>query len=890
MVESPSSSSGQFRATGLRLAPAPRVSPLSRLAAKLRFSSALKSAEPPADDNLLPFYAEALRDAGLDDATRARLCRAIIYADGAAGRYVEAWIAHYTEAACAFSDDPACVLFVLSLLHSGVIDPRADLSFAQGVYAAALFFTAWEGGQPFVAFGLPPYPALRRELALLYAADAAHTTPERTVFVEAAYAEWEEQSGGDTAGWERARTELAVYLTRAYQVEGREDGFTQGVRESLSRWDGAPVPGAQRSWNDDPHDDPEAILRGGSGNPDDDLRIARRYVEEERTFDAAACALFARCVRYARTRGNEAEVCYWTVKLAHALIAVGRMDEDTRDILQNAAAIDPTDSLLELAYLYSFARDEAHGSIAGDSDLARRLEDVVTTQSSAYAPLAAQNRWDWATLERSLALVWGHQGRTDTYARTLYKKVSESYPDDPLLAVLYARALAQANVTDGSAIAAYESVVEMGKANEPVRRSLALAYARSGAAADDEKRPRALRLWEEVYRSGMAEDTDIALALADAYTREGRGNDVAIAVWEKAAKADPKNGTVRLRLARELRTRGGDALEAIKLFKEAARLLPEDFAAQYETGIALRDRSDEAGAIRFLRKAVALPAGATHKDAWFALGELLLGAAKRDEAMQVFEKILDEFDPEHSPTLLQMAKLSLRYEEGGAKRAEQLYGKALALDANNPEGHRRLALLHEEQGRFADAEAAWEQVLALSPPDAESTRKIADLYLKRGDFVKAESALRQTVALGGGDKKLFGLLGEVILQAQKQRDGKTVAAGDRTRGVEGAGTPRTRRLIPRVGAPIPHEAVATAMMPEIAAAPDPGGDTPTSPPKRQPIITQNSVPPGPAAAACPDSPASQNLTRSVGAAAIKAALRNRAARLAQPATDGANSQ
>jgi hypothetical protein len=40
--------------------------------------------------------------------------------------------------------------------------------------------------------------------------------------------------------------------------------------------------------------------------------------------------------------------------------------------------------------------------------------------------------------------------------------------------------------------------------------------------------------------------------------------------------------------------------------------------------------------------------------------------------------------------------------------------------------------------------------------------------VRRGDFVGAERALRQIIALGQGDKRLYILLGEVIMQAQSQ--------------------------------------------------------------------------------------------------------------------------
>jgi len=58
-------------------------------------------------------------------------------------------------------------------------------------------------------------------------------------------------------------------------------------------------------------------------------------------------------------------------------------------------------------------------------------------------------------------------------------------------------------------------------------------------------------------------------------------------------------------------------------------------------------------------------------------------------------------------------------------------------------------------------------------------------------------------------------------------------------------------------------------------------------PQRQTLVTQSTTP---APSSPSDSPASLNLTRSVGASAIKAALRNRAARLARASQDDLTEQ
>ena len=763
--------------SGLAPLPPPAANALLRFAARVRLPAALKTDPPPPDDALLPLYAEALAAGTLDAATRARVCRALTIAGGNARRYVPQWVPYYVEAVCAFSDDPRCVLFVLSLLQSGAIHAEADLAFSQGVYAAALFFESWEGMAQRTAWGVPPYSELRRRLALLYVADENYFAPERTDLCEAVYADLGSRKNADE--FQRDREQIAFYLAAAYQTEGRDDAFAQNIRLAVARF---PQSSGYSKYDSlsDPLDDPELILRGGSGFADDDYRIARRYVSEGRDADAAACALFARCVQHAENASDEAQAQYWTTHLALALIAVGRVDEDTHEILLAATTADPNNPLLEAATVYAQVQNGASDVFSGNPEGAHRLERVVLDKGGVYRPLAGRYGWDWNILERALALSWGHRGRTDGAARGLYRQAVDANPGDKLLCVLYARALAQAQIYDKHAITAYERAVGIGKGSDAVRRALALAYVQTDAAKSPDKRDAATRLWEEMYRTGgMADDPVIVSALAEVYAEAGGDSDVAVILWEKAAKADPKNGKVRLKLAREMRGRG-ETEGAVRLFKEAAKLLPDDFDAQYETGKMLREQSDEGGAVRFLKKAISLPEGIAHVNAHFALSEALIATEKRDEAKLLLERVIETMNANHQPSLLSLAKINLRYEETGAKRAEVLLEKALAINPADADAHKRLATLHEEQGRLADAEAALEQYLSLSPPDMETMRRLANMYLKRGDFIKAESALRQTVALGGGDKKLFTQLGDVIQQAQKQRDGKAPVTSGNT--------------------------------------------------------------------------------------------------------------
>ena len=78
-----------------------------------------------------------------------------------------------------------------------------------------------------------------------------------------------------------------------------------------------------------------------------------------------------------------------------------------------------------------------------------------------------------------------------------------------------------------------------------------------------------------------------------------------------------------------------------------------------------------------------------------------------------------------------------------------------------------MADLYHEKGQPDDEQEALEKYLARSEPDAERCQQLAELYIRKGDFVRAESALRQIIAMGEGDKKLYTLLGEVILQGRQ---------------------------------------------------------------------------------------------------------------------------
>lgn len=152
----------------------------------------------------------------------------------------------------------------------------------------------------------------------------------------------------------------------------------------------------------------------------------------------------------------------------------------------------------------------------------------------------------------------------------------------------------------------------------------------------------------------------------------------------------------------------GELVDALKLYRRAARIAPEFAKAHLNVGNALR-----------------------------RLGRL-------DEAIAAQHLAL-HCDPEYAPAHFNLALLLVDSGKPGA--AEGHLREALRLDPGMADAAVALADVLEALGRVADAEAALARALAIRPDFAGAMLNLGQLYARQGRFDEAQDALLRAVAI-----------------------------------------------------------------------------------------------------------------------------------------------
>jgi tetratricopeptide (TPR) repeat protein len=653
----------------------------------------------------------------------ARVARALLWADIKARQFHSLCKDWYPLAAEAFPDDERCAFYVAALYYHGFLTPESSqLEKVLG----GLMKVAWRDSGYWSKLDLPRTELLKR-LTDAIAGDEIRITPERLPVLEAAF--------DATSLTEEQRITTARWLGVAYRASGRSDDRAEIVYRYLFL----------NVADDDENNEYLANLFAGRGLD-----------------DANACAVYSRMVTIADKRGDQSSKAQWSLKLSNTYIAQNRLGAEAIMPLQAALSVRPGDRLLEAALAYSVGRSDL---VLLEPSLIKHMETAIAFESE-FVPHFTERQWQWSVVPRALALAWGRSGRRDSLALFIYARACELCPEEKVIWNYYATALVEAKDYSRKVIPIYERAHQANKDDNELTLALATAY-QENRFHDGPDRRKAMVLWENLYRQGSV-TLEILSALTEAYLREERLSDTALELLQKMSRqGSTVPGPLLLRVAQEWKSRG-DLTTALRWYQEAEHAMPDHFLTLLEYGLLLKEQfSDFTGAVNVLARAVILPVGAKNLEAHLALAESLLALDKREDARRIFQIIIERIDPNHTQTLLHLARLNLKFEEKGMLRAETYYERAANVEPDNPETYLQMVELYRAQGNTKMEQWALEQYLKLGPGDSQSYRALANLYIRRGEFDKAESALRQVIALGQADRDVYTLLGDVIQQARR---------------------------------------------------------------------------------------------------------------------------
>ena len=280
----------------------------------------------------------------------------------------------------------------------------------------------------------------------------------------------------------------------------------------------------------------------------------------------------------------------------------------------------------------------------------------------------------------------------------------------------------------GSAIEAYRRVLQQAPDQAPALMGLSIAYNRVGRSAD--ALPLLDRLWAMARKLDSARGNVFkAAVLAQiGYARQQLGQfERAHEAFDSACQLTPSD-ELKARLAaldphlhhqdplgqllqhaRKLEASSQFA-EALKAYRAAAQLRPDEVSVLQGTAWLLRRLGHVDDALPLLQKALVL---APHRpELHNDLGVLFQDRGDFAKAITFHKRAL-KFDPAFTPALINIGVAHKRL--GRIEQAIEAYRSAIDLDANLPEAHNNLGNLYRLRGRHAEAFEHIQRALQLRP-------------------------------------------------------------------------------------------------------------------------------------------------------------------------------
>jgi tetratricopeptide (TPR) repeat protein len=339
-------------------------------------------------------------------------------------------------------------------------------------------------------------------------------------------------------------------------------------------------------------------------------------------------------------------------------------------LILTAALLNPAFAQ-DAASLYRQGVDrQRRGDLAGAAELYRKSLDLdgtnVAARSNRGAALAGLGRYDEAVLEyqqalknapaqvipmlqRNLALAWYKSGRMEE-AAPLLMALHDARPDNRETTLLAGDCLLQLG-EPLKALALLEPLAADAAQDRALAYVLGTAYLKAGRTAE------AQRILDPLLKDETSPEGRYALGVA-MFTSGDYPS--AVKALERAIQLDPKLPRVQSFYGQAL-IFTGDPDAALAAFAKQLATDPNDYDANYQSGLIFARRNKPVEAEARLRRAVTLRTKSA--GARLALGEALMANAKWPEARTELERTVREW-PEFGAAHSKLAEI---YSKAGLK-------------------------------------------------------------------------------------------------------------------------------------------------------------------------------------------------------------------------------
>jgi tetratricopeptide (TPR) repeat protein len=434
-----------------------------------------------------------------------------------------------------------------------------------------------------------------------------------------------------------------------------------------------------------------------------------------------------------------------------------------RDTYEKLLSVRPNFSLAlnNLAYLYC--------EQIVDLDKAQKLAE--TARELAHDDPATADTLGWVAYKR------GDYAR----ARALISESAEKYGNDPEVQYHFGMTHYMLG-EEPAARVALEHVVQATGAKAEQKQD-AQHHLAILDGTDSSGKPLARESLEQLSTENP-NDPIVLAHLASLYDKEG-ATDKAIALYQRALKANRKNTAVLLKLAQYYAHSGNDTAQALELAKEAHNLAPYDVQVNRLLGRLVYDAGDYTWSVSLLQQAASSlpPSGDLYYDlawAYYNVGKLneaenamrsavQNGTASKDDATRFLALLeaynnpsrntsIDASDTKYVPAL--MVAATRQQQQGQEDNAKAIYEKILVKNPLFVPASRDLAvLLTHQNSDDARAYALAVKAREAYPDDADVSRALGILSYRKNEYRRAIELLTESQQKHAEDGELFFYLG-----------------------------------------------------------------------------------------------------------------------------------